>query len=154
MFPIYWLIGVNDTKELCFILMPAKKKWHRIGVLLGVYMEELVSIHQKHQRDDQCLYHMLRAWLQAEGRGKTYQKIIRVLCSKKVKADALAAEIIKKNGTYAALIASSTWQALPSVYLNISILKFNIENGCIAGSSKNNCFKACCLILNLKKGCV
>ena len=91
-------LGFTDVNEVYHVLMPAMEKWDRIGVLLGVDIEKLMSISQRCQRVDQCLFSMLVAWLQEKEGKKTYKKIVKALRSKKVKKDVLAAEIIKEKG--------------------------------------------------------
>ena len=93
-------LGPTDVNELYQILMPAKEKWDRIGVLLGVDIEQLMSISQRCQRVDQCLFSMLVAWLQEKEGKQTYKKLTKVLRSKKVKEDNLAVKIIKEKGIW------------------------------------------------------
>jgi hypothetical protein len=59
-------LTINNLREVNACLYPVRRKWYKIGIELGLNVDELDTISANHRADlDECLIEMIKVWLRS-----------------------------------------------------------------------------------------
>ncbi len=102
MFSAHKLVAINTDKELTSadlsrltsLLFDAGRKWHELGLQLGVRKGQLNAIEEDHRRSHRRLTEMLTSWVNGTT-SPTVQKLVDALRSEDVNEEKLADKVIE-----------------------------------------------------------
>lgn len=102
MYIFYYLAG-KDIGDVNKALLPAKQKWERIGLGLGVARDRIQQIKADNGSDPgKCVFHVVNLWLRGKCtgtvKGITWRVLIRTLKSAEVNESGLAEQIMSEKG--------------------------------------------------------
>lgn len=101
-----YFTAVREVGGVCTALRPAREKWERIGLALGITRDTIQQIKiDKKNEPGACLYAIVNAWVRRSAHDTaTWRTLLRVLESPEIGEAALANQIKKQKGKVACLV--------------------------------------------------
>ncbi len=93
------VLTTGDFSAVYRALLPTKAKWLRIGVYLGLTIEEMEAIEKENIRDgfETCLRKMVSMWLKRRELNPSWQTLVDVLRDEVVGEQGVADDIQRKH---------------------------------------------------------